>query len=259
MAKYQKKISVVVPAYNEETRLPVSLPVLWKEVSQYFSDFEIIIVDDGSTDKTADIVLTFGAQRSGVRLIRYEKNRGKGYAVRTGVLAALGDLVLFSDADLSTPLREVDKLLRAVDNGADVAIGSRSVRDAVVVKRQPLYRVFMGKIFNKFVQLLATPGISDTQCGFKLFTRSAAASLFNDCRIDGFGFDVEVLFLARRKGLTVCEIGVHWHNSPDSKVHPIVDSTRMLRDLLVIRRRALMGEYGDYSLTRTKIEASSSE
>jgi dolichyl-phosphate beta-glucosyltransferase len=252
-------LSVVVPAYNEEQRLPKSLQVLWDTVGRYFSTFEIIIVDDGSTDRTADIVMSFSEQRPGVRLIRYQKNRGKGYAVRTGVLAAVGDLVLFSDADLSTPVSEVEKLLRAMEGGADVAIGSRAVRDTVIVKRQPLYRVLMGKTFNKFVQLLATPGISDTQCGFKLFTRSAALSLFSDCRIDGFGFDVEVLFLARKRGLTIREIGVQWLNSPESKVHPIVDSARMLRDLLVIRRHAMMGDYGCISSRRTKIEASASE
>lgn len=259
MAKYTKMLSVVIPAYNEEKRLSSSLQELCGTVGQYYPNFEIIVVDDGSTDRTADIVMSCRIRHSNVRLIRYEKNRGKGYAVRTGVLSSKGDLVLFSDADLSTPISEVEKLMGAIDGGADVAIGSRAVKDAVIVKRQPLYRVLMGKTFNKAVQLLATPGISDTQCGFKLFTRPAAMSLFRDCRIDGFGFDVEVLFLARKRGMSVCEIGVDWLNSPDSKVHPIVDSSRMLRDLVIIRRHAWMGDYGDSSLRRIKIEASSSE
>ncbi|MGE4545481.1 MAG: dolichyl-phosphate beta-glucosyltransferase [Pedobacter sp.] len=259
MASASKMLSVVIPAYNEEKRLPSSLQVLCGTVGQYFPNFEIIIVDDGSTDSTADIVMSYSTQQSNVRLVRYEKNRGKGYAVRTGVLASTGDLVLFSDADLSTPLGEISKLMAAIDGGADVAIGSRAVKDAVIVKRQPLYRVLMGKTFNKAVQLLATPGISDTQCGFKLFTRTAAVCLFSDCCIDGFGFDVEVLFLARKRGLMISEIGVDWLNSPDSKVHPIIDSSRMLRDLFIIRRHAWMGHYGDFLSVRTKIEASSSE
>lgn len=253
------KISVVVPAYNEGKRLPNTLPVLWERIQKIFPVFEIIVVDDGSSDGTADFVVSFAEGHRGIRLIRYETNRGKGYAVRTGVLAATGELVLFSDADLSTPVEEVLKLREALETGADVAIGSRATRQTVIEKRQPLYRVLMGKTFNKFVQLLATPGIFDTQCGFKLFTRAAAMDLFRDCRIEGFGFDVEVLFLARKRGLVIREIGVRWLNSPDSKVHPVIDSARMLRDLLVIRRNAMRGDYGEFPVSRRKIEASPSE
>ncbi|ABA89001.1 UDP-glucose--undecaprenyl-phosphate glucosyltransferase [Syntrophotalea carbinolica DSM 2380] len=254
MTNDHRMLSVVVPAYNEEKRLSASLEVLCEKVGLFFPRFEIIVVDDGSTDKTADIVMTHSRKYSDVRLIRYEKNRGKGYAVRTGVLAAKGDFVLFSDADLSTPIEEVEKLFGALADGADVAIGSRAVRQSLILKSQPLYRMVMGKTFNKFVQLLAIPGILDTQCGFKLFTRSAALNLFRDCRIDGFGFDVEVLFLARKRGMDIREIGVSWVNSPDSKVHPIVDSARMLQDLVVIRRHALLGDYGDLRLPQAKIE-----
>lgn len=254
MTNDHRMLSVVVPAYNEEKCLSASLEVLCKKIRLFFPHFEIIVVDDGSNDKTADIVMSYSRHCSDVRLIRYEKNRGKGYAVRTGVLAAKGDFILFSDADLSTPIEEVEKLFGALADGADVAIGSRAVRQSLILKRQPLYRMLMGKTFNKFVQLLATPGILDTQCGFKLFTRSAALHLFRDCRIDGFGFDVEVLFLARKRGMDIREVGVSWVNSPDSKVHPIVDSTRMLRDLIVIRRHALLGDYGDLTQPRGKIE-----
>ena len=254
-----RKISVVIPAFNEETRLQFTLPVLWSEISKYYSHFEVLIVDDGSTDRTSEVVTAFSGNHKNIRLVRYEKNRGKGYAVRIGMLASLGDHVLFSDADLSTPVEEVLKLREALETGADVAIGSRATRQTVIEKRQPLYRVVMGKTFNKFVQLLATPGIFDTQCGFKLFTRAAAMDLFRDCRIEGFGFDVEVLFLARKRGLVIREIGVRWLNSPDSKVHPVIDSARMLRDLLVIRRNALRGDYGEFAVSRRKIEASPSE
>jgi dolichyl-phosphate beta-glucosyltransferase len=259
MATYTKMLSVVVPAYNEEKRLQVSLPVLWSEIGIHYSRFEILVVDDGSSDGTADVVMSFARQYEGVRLIRYQQNRGKGYAVRTGVLASKGDHVLFCDADLSTPVGEILKLKKVIDEGGDIAIGSRAVADTVIVKRQPFYRVLMGKTFNKFVQLLATPGISDTQCGFKLFTRAAAVNLFFDSRIDGFGFDVEILFLARKRGLAIREVGVKWLNSPDSKVHPIVDSARMLKDLVIIRRNAMLGHYGHLSARRTKIEAAPSE
>jgi dolichyl-phosphate beta-glucosyltransferase len=155
-----KMLSVVVPAYNEEKRLRVSLPVLWSEIGIHYPRFEIFIVDDGSTDATADVVMTFAQKHAGVRLIRYQQNRGKGYAVRTGVLASKGDCILFCDADLSTPVGEVLKLQKAIEGGADIAIGSRAVADTIIVKRQPIYRILMGKTFNKFVQLLATPGMS---------------------------------------------------------------------------------------------------
>ncbi len=259
MANIQKMLSVVVPAFNEETRLRVSLPALFDVVAKTFSKFEIIVVDDGSSDKTAEIVLSYATKQPCIRLIRYETNRGKGYAVRTGVLASKGDLVLFSDADLSTPFTEIEKLLPALDDGVDVAIGSRAVKDAVLVKRQPVYRMLMGKTFNKFVQFLATPGISDTQCGFKLFTKQAAFNLFSDCLIDGFGFDVEVLFLARRRGFLIQEVGVDWINDSDSRVHPITDSARMLRDLFVIRRNAWLGSYGNLSDHRPGINIASSD
>lgn len=252
-------ISVVVPAYNEEKRLQVSLPLLWSEMGIQNPRFEILVIDDGSTDGTADVVMEFMRQHEGVRLIRYQQNRGKGYAVRTGVLASKGETVLFCDADLSTPVSEIGKLKQVISEGGDIAIGSRAVADTIIVKRQPFYRILMGKTFNKIVQVLATPGISDTQCGFKLFTRAAAINVFSDSRIDGFGFDVEILFLARKRGLSITEVGVKWLNSPDSRVHPIMDSARMLKELLVIRRNAMLGHYGVFSKCRTKIEAAPSE
>lgn len=259
MANMDCMVSVVVPAFNEESRLATTLPVLWKEIGAYYSRFEIVVVDDGSTDRTANIVVSFAREHEGVRLVRYQQNRGKGYAVRTGILASVGEHILFCDADLSTPMGEIVKLKKAIEEGCDVAIGSRATRETRILQRQPWYRIVMGKTFNKMVQLLAVPGIWDTQCGFKMFTRSAAWRIFPSCRIDGFGFDVEALFLARKQKLKIVEIGVQWRNSPHSKVHPIVDSLRMMRDLLAIRGFYLAGAYRPFSSSRTSMEAVSSE
>jgi dolichyl-phosphate beta-glucosyltransferase len=241
------EISVVVPAYNEEIRLKSTLPQLWRSLNRRFVSFEVIVVDDGSSDGTARIVSQFSDQHQEVRLISYPLNRGKGFAVKTGILAASGEYILFSDADLSTPIREVRKLLPALHDGYDIAIGSRVCRAAKIIKYQPLYRLCMGKTFNKFVQLLTLAGISDTQCGFKCFKRVAARKIFENCRIDGFSFDVEVLFVARQQGMRIKEIGVLWRNSPLSKVHPVIHSLQMLRDLFVIRFYGFLGYYGQKS------------
>lgn len=248
------ELSVVVPAFNEEMRLTSTLPHFWKSLRRRFETFEIIVVDDGSTDGTAEIVSDFAKIHPGVRLIRYETNRGKGFAVRTGMLAAAGRFVLFSDADLSTPIREVRKLLNAMDDGFDIAIGSRACRDARIIKYQPLYRVLMGKTFNKFVQVVAVPGVKDTQCGFKCFRRQAAQDIFSHCRIDGFSFDVEVLFVARKMGYKMKEVGVLWRNDPRSAVHPVKHSLQMLRDLFVIRFLGSAGCYGRATGLRARSE-----
>jgi dolichyl-phosphate beta-glucosyltransferase len=256
MTKFDEiEISVVVPAYNEEERLNSTLPHLWRSLKRRFNKFEIIVVDDGSTDGTSELVSRFSDEYSEVRLIHYEKNRGKGYAVRTGVLAAVGYYVLFSDADLSTPVREIRKLLKVLSEGYDVAIGSRATREARIIKYQPFYRVLLGKTFNKLVQLLTVRGISDTQCGFKCFKRNAAREIFDCCRIDGFSFDVEALFVARHKGFEIAEIGVLWRNNPMSKVNPVIHSMQMLRDLFVIRLFGMAGCYGAASEVRSRMTA----
>lgn len=235
---------MVVPAYNEEERCADTLPRLWRDLNRRFNSFEIIVVDDGSNDNTAQVVARLSETHTNVRLLGYPGNRGKGHAVRIGVMAARGKNILFSDADLSTPIREVRKLLAALEEGYHIAIGSRARANTKILKRQPFYRICMGKIFNKLVKLLAVPHFSDTQCGFKCFRRDAAREIFTCCRIDGFSFDVEMLHIARRKGLPVKEVGVIWRNSPLSKVHPVIHSLQMLRDLFVIRFHSLSGSYG---------------
>lgn len=248
------EISVIVPAYNEAQRLPKTLPHLWRALHRRFSSFEIIVVDDGSRDTTAEIVSDFGNVHSEVRLLRSDRNRGKGNAVRMGILEAVGRHVLFSDADLSTPLKEVRKLQNALAEGYDVAIGSRASHEAKILKCQPFYRILMGKTFNRIVRIMAVPGIRDTQCGFKCFPRHIAREIFGCCRVDGFGFDVEVLYIARHKGLQIKEVGVLWRNSPMSKVNPILHPLHMLWDLFRIRLYGFWGCYGRPVLLRTRTE-----
>jgi dolichyl-phosphate beta-glucosyltransferase len=189
-------LSVVVPAYNEEARLGASL----KRMVAYFDTqpytVEILVVDDGSDDATVGVVQQIAACRPQVRILSYPVNSGKGHAVRYGVLRATGDRILFCDADLATPIEEVERLLAKLDAGYDIAIGSRDVAGSELLKRQSLLREFGGRCFNKLVQLIAVPGIHDTQCGFKLFSHNAATVVFEQCRIDHFAFDVEVLYLS---------------------------------------------------------------
>lgn len=251
-------LSVIVPAYNEQDRLIHTLPKLLREVERRFLDYEIIIVDDGSTDDTAKVVKSFATINKKVRLISYRHNMGKGHAVRTGVLSAKKDYVLYCDADLSTPFREVRKLIKALDEGCDIAIGSRAKKDTRILKRQPIYRVLMGKTFNKIVKFLAVTGINDTQCGFKCFKLPIAIDIFRDCYVDGFSFDVEMLYIAKKRGFNIKEIGVLWTNDTQSKVHPIYHSCQMFKDLVIIRSYALLGYYGRGEGLRNRTEASSS-
>lgn len=255
MAQKNLEISVVVPAYNEEKRIAVSLPVIWNALAARFSRFEILVVDDGSSDSTSEKVMEFGdSGHPEVRVIRYGTNRGKGYAVRTGMLAAQGEIVLFSDADLSTPIEELDKLKKVLDEGYDLAIGSRALVDSTIELRQPFYRVLMGKTFNKIVQMLALPGVWDSQCGFKMFKRAAAKRLFCSSRIDGFSFDVEILFLARKMGFVYREVGVKWVNSLESKVNPIFHSFQMLKDLISIRWNYFCGKFASNKIKQDYLE-----
>jgi dolichyl-phosphate beta-glucosyltransferase len=228
---------MVVPAYNEESRLPETLPQMWEFLRARFPSFELIVVDDGSTDGTAGLVESFAQGRPEVKLISYRPNRGKGHAVRVGVLKAIGDLVLFSDADLSTPLEEVESLLAPLADGSDIAIASRACKGAQRVIRQPWYRELAGRCFNLMVQLMAVPGIQDTQCGFKLFPRAVAHDVFPRFEEDGFSFDIEVLHIAQRLGYAVAEVPVRWMHREGSKVSMRRDVPRMFFALLRIRHR----------------------
>jgi dolichyl-phosphate beta-glucosyltransferase len=228
------KLSVVVPCFNEESRLPASLRAVEAYLGQRGCGFELILVDDGSTDGTASFIREAERRQDHVRAVTLDQNRGKGRAVVEGVARTQGALVLVSDADFSAPIEELPKLEAALEAGADVAIGSRAKRGAREVD-QPWYRRLMGKVFNLMVQGLLLPGLWDTQCGFKLFRGPVARELFGQVRTAGFAFDVEVLHLARRSGYQVREVPVRWMNSATTRVDPFRHSGEMLRDILRIR------------------------
>lgn len=227
---------MVIPAYNEAKRLPRTLVATLSYLQTRGLEAEILVVDDGSADNTTKVAQAF----TGVTALRYEPNRGKGHAVRYGVLRASGERVLFMDADLATPIEELAKLEAALDAGAAVAIGSRPLRESELTVRQPLLRELCGRVFNKAVQAVATPGIQDTQCGFKLYSREAAQEVFSRCQLDGFSFDVEALFLANRLGYRIAEIPVRWAHQEGAAAFPtraayLKQGLRMLRELVRIR------------------------
>ncbi len=228
-------LSVVVPAYNEEDRLPRSLLRLHEYYEAQDYTYEVTVVSDGSTDRTSEIVRDFAAQHPRFGLLEYRSNRGKGYAVRTGMLKAEGELVLFCDADLATPQEETEKLLAHIRDGADVAIGSRPLRESKLEKHQPMYREMFGRAANKAIQLLAVPGIRDTQCGFKIFKHDVAQDVFKRCKIDGFSFDVESLMIARDLGYRIDEVPIRWADQAGSKVVLSRDAPRGFRDLIKLR------------------------
>jgi len=230
------ELSVVIPAYNEARRLGPTLDRIAAYLGGRGVDHEIVVVDDGSTDGTAELVA--GHPAPGLRLVRQPENRGKGAALRAGVAAAAGGArVLLTDADLSTPIADLELLEPRLAAGADLVLGSRAAAGARIDRHQPLYRELMGKTFNKIVRLLGVRGVADTQCGFKLLSGAAARDLFPRLTIDGFAWDVELVWLARRRGWRVEEVGVSWADSADSRVHPVRDSAAMLRDVLRMRRR----------------------
>lgn len=237
------ELSVVIPAYNEEHRLPSTLESVHRFLITRGRPFEIVVVNDGSKDNTAGVVEVFASHHECVRLLTYADNQGKGHAVRTGVLAAKGELVLINDADGSSPIEELERLVTAIDAGADVAIGSRAKPDDSRVVKALAYRKYMGNTFNTIVQSLLLPGIMDTQCGFKLFKAGVGREIFSLSRLDGYAFDVEVLYIAKIKGYKIAEVPIHWANVAGSKVNMIVDSLRMLLEVLSIKFAALTGKY----------------
>ena len=229
------ELTVVVPSYNEEKRLEPGLRQALDYLARRGASYELLVVDDGSRDATAGVAAAFAGR--GVRVLRHERNRGKGAAVRTGLLASRGRKVLVSDADFSTPIGELEKLEPFLHDGTPLAIGSRGMAESQVRQHQPFYRETMGKIFNRIIRLLGVRGFRDTQCGFKLVAGEVGRSLAAELKIDGFAWDVELLWLARRRGHRVAEVGVVWINSPDSRVDPIRSSFSMLRDVLLMRFR----------------------
>jgi dolichyl-phosphate beta-glucosyltransferase len=229
-------MSIVIPAYNEEGRIGGSLLEACEYMNGSGMDYEIVVVDDGSTDGTRRIVERVATEIRNVKLVGYETNRGKGHALRTGVFATKGNFVLVMDADLSTPMGELRKLMPYVsDGGFDIAIGSRALAMSDIVKKQPWWRRGMGKTFNRIVRALVIGGFKDTQCGFKLFKGDVARRLFGKAKIDRFAYDVEILALARKNGCGIAEVPIRWINSPESRVDPMKDSLRMLIDLARIR------------------------
>jgi dolichyl-phosphate beta-glucosyltransferase len=230
-------ISIIIPAFNEEKRIGRSLEKLAEFLKTRTDKFEVIVVDDASTDNTTQVAKRYEKEIEILKVVRLEKSPydGKGLAVNTGVLAASGDIVLFTDADFSTPIEEIDKLLDKLNSGFDIAIGSRAIDRSTVKTRQNFLRELMGKTFNILVRSLTVKGILDTQCGFKAFKMPTSRSVFEKQKIFDFGFDVDILFLAQRYSLKIAEVPVLWYNDPKSTVHPIKDSYKMFIDLLKIR------------------------
>lgn len=241
-------ISVVIPAYNEEERLPGTLHA----VEDYFRardlSREILVVDDGSQDHTVQITLNLRDKITGLKILLNDRNRGKGFSVRHGMLKASGQLILMMDADQSSPMEEMDKLLLSVRDGCtDIAIGSRSLKESQILVHQPRYREPLGFLYNDIIQLLVLKGIKDTQCGFKLFRCEVARDVFSRGRLSGFAFDVEVLFIARKLGYRITEIPIRWRNDPNTKIKILRHGSNMLADLLRIRLNDWRGMYNPNS------------
>jgi dolichyl-phosphate beta-glucosyltransferase len=240
------ELSIVIPAYNEEARLPRTL----MRIRDYLAgrnmspaQFEILIVDDGSQDATAEVAGKWAREMPSVRLILNGDNRGKGYSVRQGMLEARGRVALFTDADLSSPIEESEKLLAAIEAGNQVAIGSRALDRSLITIHQSRTRELAGMVFNGLVRLFTGLPFHDTQCGFKAFVREPARIIFQQQRIERFGFDPEILFLAKRHGLRAAEVPVRWAHDPATKVHMLRDSSIMFLDLVYIRWNWLLGRY----------------
>lgn len=237
------RYSIVIPAYNESQRIVPTLNHVLSYVAEQGWDAELIIVNDGSRDDTARIVQGYVAHNSIVRLIENPGNRGKGYSVRNGMLNARGEILLFSDADLSSPIEEAPKLFAALEGGADVAIGSRWLRSELQTQRQPLHRQLFGRIFNLALRMFLGLSYKDTQCGFKAFTSEAAQAIFPLQRIERWGFDPEIIFLAKKQGFRVIEVAVKWAHDNQGQINPLRDGLRMFGEVLNIRWNFITGRY----------------
>ncbi len=235
--------SIVIPAYNESARIEAALREVVHCVRERGWDAEIIVVNDGSTDTTAQIVTEFARTAPEVRIMENPGNRGKGYSVRNGLLQAQGEIVMFTDADLSAPIAEAELLFAAIRGGADIAIGSRWLERGRQTHRQPLYRQFFGRCFNLLTRTVMGLHYADTQCGFKAFTRAAAQTVFQLQTIERWGFDPEILFIASKRHLRVDEVPVTWGHDERSRMSYLRDGMHMLREMAIIRWNALLGRY----------------
>jgi dolichyl-phosphate beta-glucosyltransferase len=227
-------LSVIVPAYNEEERILPTLSRIRDYLSAQPYTWSVTVMSDGSTDKTCEVSSRFAQENCGFSVVDSQPNHGKGYVVRRGMIETEGELLLFSDADLATPIEEVEKLLAAL-NGADIAIGSRPLKESNLEIRQPWHREMLGRAFNLAVQTMAVRGIKDTQCGFKVYKNAVAKDIFSRCKLDGFGFDFEALMIARDLGYKIAEVPVRWRHQEGSKVVLMRDGPRMLGDLVRLR------------------------
>jgi dolichyl-phosphate beta-glucosyltransferase len=234
-------LTIVIPAYNEESRLPRTLAEVTEFIEVQDYEAEVLVVDDGSVDRTAEVTEQFSAEHPCVRLIR-ARHSGKGHAVKTGLLQARGEYAFLCDADLAMPITELPKFLPPQQNSYHVAIGSREAKGAVRYD-EPAYRHLMGRVFNWLVKVMAVPGFEDTQCGFKCFHHSVTQDLFSHQTIDGFSFDVEVLYIAQKRGHRIIEVPIHWYYQAESKVHPFKDTFRMFRDMMKVRWNDRRGLY----------------
>ena len=235
--------SIVIPAYNESARIGRTLSEVIRSIEKNGWNAEVLVVNDGSTDDTTAIVQSFATAHPIIRLIKNEGNRGKGYSVRHGMLAAAGSIVMFTDADLSSPMDEAERLFAALREGADVAIGSRWLERKRQTIHQPLYWQFFGRCFNAVTRMVMRLPFADTQCGFKAFTSSAAQTIFQLQRIERWGFDPEILFIALKRGYTVREVAVTWGHDERSRISYLKDGIKMLEELMYIRWNAMVGAY----------------
>jgi dolichyl-phosphate beta-glucosyltransferase len=237
------RYSIVIPAYNESARIRNALDSVLGCIRQHGWHAEVIVVNDGSTDQTAQIVQEYAATAPELRLLENPGNHGKGYSVRHGVLQAFGDIVMFTDADLSAPIEEAQGLFAAIAKGADIAIGSRWLERARQTIRQPLYRQFFGRCFNAVTRAVMGLPFADTQCGFKAFTRAAAQTVFQLQTIERWGFDPELLFIALKRGYSIVEVPVSWAHDERTRISYLRDGIRMLQDIAIVRWNALLGRY----------------